>query len=137
MLAKEILLDLFVPYFQNENSILKIKDQTLIEQVQSIIIAEGISDKLWPKILLAMIYISNLLLTSALNNCLLFEAFTQFLFNLQHLQVFSSTVYVFIYKKEQKAKSAKWKPRKKQEMLVEHDGYTIYCVYLPDKEKII
>ena len=54
-----------------------------------------------------MIYMSNLLFISAFNSQLLFKAFTQFFSNLQYLQVFGSTVYIFIYKKEQKAKSVK------------------------------
>lgn len=53
------------------------------------------------------------------------------------MKVFGLTVYVFIHKKEQKAKSAKWKPRKKRKMLVNYDGCIIYRVYLHDKEKII
>lgn len=84
-----------------------------------------------------MTHVSNLLSLSALNSRLLFVAYTQSLPILQHLQVLGSTVYVFIYKEERKAKSAKWEPREKQGMLVGYNGHIIYRVYLPDEEKII
>lgn len=78
-----------------------------MEQVRSTFTTRGIPDELWPKVMLAMIYILNLLLTSALNGRLPFETSTQSLSNLKHLQILGSTIYVFICEKEKKAKLAK------------------------------
>ena len=78
-----------------------------MEQVRSTIIVEGIPNKLWPKVLLAITHISNLLLIIALDSRSFFEASTKFLSKLDHLHILGSTVYVFIHKEEKKAKSTK------------------------------
>lgn len=55
-----------------------------------------------------------------------------------HLKLLPSRYPIYnTHKDDRRAKSAKWEPRGKQGMLVGYDGHTIYCVYLPDKEKII
>ena len=101
------------------------------------IIGKGIPDELWPEILLAITYISNLLPTSSLHGVSTFEASAQSLPNLQHLRILGSTIYVFIYEEERNAKSAKWASRGKCWVLVGYDGETIYRIYLHDEGKVI
>ena len=125
------------PYSQEENGIAERKSRTLMERVRCTIIREEIPDELWPEILLAITHISNLLPTSSLHSISPFEASAQSLPNLQHLRILGLTVYIFIYEEEGNAKSAKWASRGKRGVLVGYDGETIYCVYLPDKGKVI
>lgn len=73
-----------------------------------------------------MTYISNLVLTSVLEDLNLYKISTRKHFIISHLRVLGSIIYVFIHNKERKKKSAKWKPRKKHSILVEYDSYTIY-----------
>lgn len=56
-----------------------------------------------------MTHILNLLPTSSLNSFSLYEKSTGLSLEFNHFWVLGSTVYVFVHKKEQKAKSAKWK----------------------------
>lgn len=109
----------------------------MIESIRCTIIREGIPDKFWPKILLAITHISKLLLTSLLHGLFFFKTLAQSLPNLQHLRILGSKVYVFIHKKEQNAKSAKWAPWGKCEILAGYDGGTIYHIYLHNKAKVI
>ncbi len=97
-----------------------------MERVRSTILGGAIPDNLWPKILLAITHISNLLPTSSLDGLSPYEASTGLLPQLNHLRVLGSTVYVFIRKEERKAKSAKWEPRAKRGLLVGYDGHSIY-----------
>lgn len=60
MIATNIILKLSIPHFHEKNRIAEQKSQTLIECVRYTIIWGEILDKLWLKILLAIIYISNL-----------------------------------------------------------------------------
>ena len=110
MLAKSITFEPSAPYSQQENGIAERKGRTLMECVRCTIIGGGIPDKLWPKILLAITHISNLLLTSSLHGLSPFEALGQSVSNLQHLHILRSTIYVFIHEEERNAKSAKWAP---------------------------
>ena len=55
------MFKLSAPYFQGENDIAERQGQTLIKRVRSTIIRGEILDNLWPEILLAIIYVSNLL----------------------------------------------------------------------------
>ena len=71
------------------------------------------------------------------NNLSLYKAYTYGLSNLSHLQIFGSTVYVFIYKEEQTLKPEKWSPTILKGTLVRYDGHTIYCVYLKDQKRVI
>lgn len=54
-------------YLQKQNRLSKRKGRTLIEYIRSIILERAILDNLWSELLLAMIYISNLLLTFLLD----------------------------------------------------------------------
>lgn len=107
MLAKGILFEPSAPYSQEENGISERKGRTLMERVRSTIIAGGIPDELWPKVLLAMTHVSNLLPTSALNGCSPFEFSTLSLPNLQHLRVLGSTIYVFYSRRRTKSQISK------------------------------
>lgn len=91
-----------------------------------VIIGGGIPDKLWPKFLLVMTHISNLLPTSSLNSFSLFKAFVQSLPNLQYLCILGSIVYVFIHEEEHNVESDKSATWAKREMFVGYDGETIY-----------
>lgn len=84
-----------------------------------------------------MTHVSNLLSTFSLNGLSPHKAFTGLPPQLSHLKILGSTVYVFIYEKERKAKSAKWEPRAKQGLLVGYDGHSIYRVYLEKDVKVI
>ena len=107
MLGKGIMFELFAPYSQEENGIAEQKSRTLMEYVRGTIIRGGITDELWPEILLAITHTSNLLPTLSLYNVSLFETSAQSLPNLQHLRILGSKVYVFIHEEERNAKSAK------------------------------
>ena len=94
------------PYLQEQNGLSKRKDQTLMKRVRSTAIGGAIPNNLWLEVLLAMIYISNLLPTSLLDGLSPYKASTGSPLQLSHLKVLGSTVYVFIHEEEKKAKSA-------------------------------
>lgn len=79
-----------------------------MEWVRTAIIKGTIADNFWPKILLAMPHISNLLLTILLNELSLYEALTRLSPQLNYFRVLKFIVYIFIYKEKRKIKSAKW-----------------------------
>lgn len=137
MLAKGIVFKPSAPYSQEKNRIAKRNSRILIERIRCIIIEREILDEHWPKVFLAMTYISNLLPTSSLNSLFPFEASFQNLLNLYHLSVLGLTVYIFIYEVEHNTKSAKWISQSKCGTLVGYDGKIIYHVYLYDKVKVI
>ena len=127
----------FAPYFEENNGIAEQKSQILVECVRCTIIKEEIPDNLWPEILLAITYVSNLIPTSFLKGQSLFETSFKRLSNLEHLRILGSIVYVFIYKEKQKAKSTKWALQGKREVFVSYDRGTIYHVYLHNEAKVI
>ena len=84
-----------------------------------------------------MIYMSNLVPTFPLEILSPFEVSIGKAPILSHLRLLRSTVYVFIYEEERRAKSGKWELRGKRDILVNYDGHTIYQVYLAKNEKVI
>ena len=58
-----------------------------------------IPKEVWPKILLTITHISNLLLISSLNCISSFKVSTQSLLNLHHLYILGSTSYIFMHDK--------------------------------------
>lgn len=107
MQKKSIKFELLAFYSQKQDRLCKKKSQTLIAQVKSTIIGGIIPDNLWPKILLAITHISNLLLIFSLDKLSPYKILTRFLSHLNYLKVLESMVYVFIHEIKKKAKSAK------------------------------
>lgn len=85
----------------------KRKSQILIEYIRNIILRRGTANNFWPKILLVITYISNLLFIFLLNGLGFYKTFTRLPLQLIHLKILKFTVYIFIYKEKKKAKSAK------------------------------
>ena len=137
MLEKGIEFEPSAPYSQEQNGISERKSRTLMERVRTTIIGGNIPDNLWPEVLLAITHISNLLLTSSLNDLSPYEESTRLSPELNHLRVLGSTVYVYVHEEERKDKSAKWESRAKRGVLVGYDGHSIYRVYLKKDAKVI
>ena len=95
-------------YIKKENGIAEYIGQILIERMRCIIIRRKILDNLWPEILLAIIHITNLLSILSFKDQSPFETSFKHRPNLEQLCILGSTVYIFIYQEEQKAKSTKW-----------------------------
>lgn len=57
--------------------------------------------------------------------------------NVNYLQIFESTVDVFIYKEEQNLKSEKFKTEVLKGILAGYDGHTIYKVFIQEQDKTI
>lgn len=67
MQEQEIKFEPSAPYSQEQNKLAERKGQILIDCVRSTILEGAIIDNLWPKILLAMTHVSNLLPTFSLD----------------------------------------------------------------------
>lgn len=65
---KRITFKLFVPYSQEENSVLDQTKKTIIDMVRATILERRIDDTFWPEIVLAMTYVKNLCSTYALKD---------------------------------------------------------------------
>lgn len=57
--------------------------------------------------------------------------------NVKHLQIFGSTVYIFIYKEEQKLKLEKFKTQALKDILVRYNRHTIYKIFIQKQNKVI
>lgn len=82
-----------------------------MDMTQATIIGGNIPDDLWPKIALAMMHVKNIWPTCTLEGKTFYKLFENKVSTLDHLRVLGSTIYVLIYKKEQKevnSKSAKF-----------------------------
>lgn len=78
-------------------------------------ILEGnLNDELWIEIILAMNYVKNVRLTSALQGKNPYQAQQEKSPDMSHLQILGSTVYVFIHDEKRVLKSEKWAPAKKR-----------------------
>ena len=67
----------------------------------SITIFKGnINNDQWPEVVFAITYVKNIWSIKALENLSLYKTYTHQLFDLSHLQIISSTIYVFLYKEE-------------------------------------
>lgn len=65
------------PYLHEQNKLSERKSRTLMERVKITIFGRAILDNLWPEVLFAMTYISNLLSTSLLDKLSPHEASTR------------------------------------------------------------
>lgn len=100
MLKKANKFELSILYFQEQNGILERKVWILIDQVKNTLIEGNISNNFWLEVLLAIIYVSNLLSISFLNGLSCYEKLIRLSFKLNHLRVLESIVYVFVYKEK-------------------------------------
>lgn len=57
--------------------------------------------------------------------------------NISNLQVLRSTIYKFIYKKEQNLKSKKFQAWVLEDIFVRYDGHIIYRVFIWSQDKVI
>lgn len=77
--------------------------------VREIILERGTNNIFWPKIVLTMTHIKNLRPIQAFKKFIsTIKMQNQAATDIHHLHIFSFNVYVFLYKKEQSLKSAKW-----------------------------
>lgn len=61
----------------------------------------------------------------------------QVVFDLHHLQILDSNVYIFLYEEDESLESAKWKAYPLREKLVGFNGHRIYQVYIEYQNKVI
>lgn len=101
------------------------------------ILEKNINDNLWPEIILAMTQVKNIRPTHALEKGNPHQALFDKPPDINHLQVFGSTVYVFIHKEEQNLKSEKFEAQALKSTLVGYDGHTIYRVFIREQDKVI
>ncbi len=108
-------------------------------EIVRVIILEGeINDTLLSEMVMAMIHIKNLRPTRALKGSISpIKMQNQALPDLHPLRILGSNVYVFLHKKEQSLKSAKWKAHALWEKLVRFDNHIIYRVHIEDQNKVI
>lgn len=93
---------------------------------RAIIFKGNIDNNLWPKLILAIMYINNNWPMRVVQNLSPHKIYIHKLLNIFHLQILSSTVYVFLYQEEQMLKSEKWASRTLKKTLVGHNSHTIY-----------
>ena len=108
MLKEGIIFEPSAPYFQKQNIVSKKVGQTIMDMVCTTILYVNIDDDLWPKIILAIIYIKNIKLISLLKDRNLYNIYFNKVPTLSYLQVLGFIVYVFIYKEKQNLKSEKF-----------------------------
>ena len=93
---------------------------------------------LWLEIILAVIHIKNWRPTQELEGFISpIEIQNQAISDLYHLCNLGSNVYVFLHKKKQSLKSAKWKTHTFRGKLVRFNDYIIYWVHIKDQNKVI
>lgn len=94
--------------------------------VRGLIIEERIDDTFWSEVILAIIFIKNIRLITALKGLSPYYKLFNTPPDLTHLRVLGSTIYVLIHKEERDLKSEKFVPRAMKGTLVGFDGHTIY-----------
>ena len=92
--------------------------RTIIDMTRTIILEGNINDDLWPKLVLAMIYIKNSQPTRALENTIPHKAHFYNQPNLAHLWILGSTMYVLIHEEECSMKSEKWASQALKKILI-------------------
>ena len=117
-----------VPYNPYQNGVSKRVNCTFEEKLRNMIIDSGISKQLWPLGFLWSVQLKNCSPTSALPDCIPFQALTGKLPNLTPLRIFGCRAYVYI-PKEKQMQSAKWDPRSEQCIFVGYDSSGIYQLW--------
>lgn len=84
-----------------------------------------------------MTYVKNVRATSSLKDKNSYKVYFNKTLELSHLQVFESTVYVFINKEKRNLKLEKFEAQALKRTLIRYDGHTIYRVFIQLQDKII
>lgn len=103
---------------------------TLIDMAQTTIIKGNIEAWFWLKVILIIMYTKYLRLISTFQGLSFHNGLHKKLPKLSHLQILRSTLYVLIYKKEQKLMKEKFVPRALRDKLVRFDSHIISCIYI-------
>lgn len=101
------------------------------------ILEENIDDNLWPEIILAIIQNKNIKLINVLERGNPHQALLNSSPNVNHLRVFGSIVYIFIYEQKQNLKLEKFETQALKSTLIKYDGHIIYRVFIREQDKVI
>ncbi len=137
MEIEDIIFEPLAPYSQEQNGVSEQMGRTIMNMTRATILEGNIDDDLLPEFVFAMTYVKNCRPTKALQNLSPYEALTRDHPDISHLEILSSTVYVFLHEEEQSLKSEMWAPKALKGTLVGYDGHTIYRVYLKEQNKVI
>lgn len=100
MQKKGIIFELFALYSQEQDGVFKQTGKTIMDMTRATILKGNIDNDLWLELVLAMTYMKNNRPIKIVQNLSPHEAYSHKLFDISHLQILSSTVYVFLYKEE-------------------------------------
>ena len=103
---KGIIWEKSAPYAQDQDGVAERFIRTIIHRARTMLIHAGLPSKLWPKTLSTPCYITNRLLTKALERKTLFEAWYKRKPDISNLRVYGCDAYIIDYKAKAKEKMA-------------------------------
>lgn len=132
LLQEGIVFEPFVLYLQEQNKVLEWTYRTIMDMARVTIIEKDLDDIFWPKIVLTMTYTKNVRPTTALKGGKPYKKQFNCLFDVCHLWILGSTVYLLIHEEEQDFQSEKFTPQALKGKLVDYNGHTIYRVHIEE-----
>ncbi|TPX50179.1 hypothetical protein SeLEV6574_g01027 [Synchytrium endobioticum] len=122
------------PYTPSQNGIAERLNRTIIQIVRALQTESGLSDQLWPEIVLHANYLRNVNITSTLETSP-YEAYHSQQPNLNNLLVFGSVVIIV---KQPHERNGKLDTTGKRGIFIGYvDGVKGFKVWLPDENKIV